>query len=293
MREVNRLRPEASVLVQGSHGARAKGTETRYRHGALLALFDARGKRLTDFEFSHLLGIGSGHLAYSTPQTAAERLPEDIAVTYSGLARYGLLQVDDDERKIGVLGRNGQRLTPPRYLCLHAIAPNAIWAVRADSCAPYRLPSMSWDITYQLTYGLIDSLGHEIIPFGSGPLSLADDARLLRRRNAPPRRPTSNATGKPWYPESSAVRYYRLNGQPAFVGEFTDATSFWQGRAIVRVGNRYGIIDTLGTWVTPLTDDNLRMRPRPAAQVHRDRLTDPLRLFDPLDAARKWWWQEM
>jgi hypothetical protein len=294
-REINRLRPNASVWIQGSHGQRAQGEETRYRYGGQLALFDAQGKRLTDFEFSHLLSIGAGHLAYSTPQTFDERWPEDVAVTYSGLDRYSALQIDGDERKVGLLNRTGQRLTPPRYLQLQAVAPNAIWAVRADSCAPYRLGSMTWDITFQLTYGLLDSLGHEILPFTLGPLSMADDAYLLRRRNAAPRRPPHLGAGgeMPRYPEGSTIRYYQLNGQPAFAGEFNDATSFWQGHAIVRVGTQYGIIDTSGAWILPLADNDLRKLPRTAAQVRRDRLTDPLRLFDPLDAQRKWWWQEM
>lgn len=69
-------------------------------------------------------------------------------------------------------------------------------------------------------------------------------------------------------------------GQPAFAGRFTQASGFWRGRALVRQGAQYGLIDTLGRWVLPPQAERLRFDNPTDAHYRQRELSDPRGLFD-------------
>lgn len=290
VQEINRLWPRVTVWRNGRCGERHQQETTQYLHRGRLALFDRRGRRLTRFRFTDLAEIGFGHLAYTGRESDEDSFAAYVATTHGGLGQPWVLDTGQHPRYFGLLDRRGRPRTKALYLKLQAVGPNAIWAVRADSCLPYQAPPTVWPITYQLTYGLLDSLGRVVLPFEPGPLSLADAAGLLRRRSHAPQPKNDYQATPPTYPAGTTTRYYRLDGQPAFTGQYTAAAPFWQGQAVVEAEGRYGLIDTQGRWLIPPGPADLRTRPRSDAQGLHDLATDPLNLFDPLDAYRAQWW---
>jgi hypothetical protein len=57
---------------------------------------------------------------------------------------------------------------------------------------------------------------------------------------------------------SNSVQLFAPVGKPRIPQVFASARGFWQGRAEVTLGERAGLIDTSGLWVTPLSYEVLR-----------------------------------
>lgn len=278
-RRLRWLLPRSSRMVlvpTCRHSFRVRQTQWHWRHQGRAALFDRRGRRLTPYAFYQLESVMAGLLSYDTLRPAGlER-----AVLASG---FHYLSAVRPYGASALLTSRGHRLGTGDYLRLVRIGPNAVWAVRA--------------LRGRLCYGVLDSLAREIIPFDSVSLSLPDEAGLLRRSSAPARGRTYeynkfvgniNPFGMPRrqganYPDTATVSYYRPDGRRAFPGRFTAADAFWQGRALVKIGQQYGVIDTAGCLVVPLAADQAALRlNHPLAEWNRADAADPLSLFSPL-----------
>lgn len=244
VREVNRLRPKKKVWRLHGHSERWRQRVIRYRHNARMALFDGRGRQLTGYRFRSLDAIGPNQLVYSIPVFGvdAERLTD--AIYRAGLPTLGVspfeVELYKQPRYYGLLNHTGIRLTAPRYLCLTIIGPNTLWAVKMEN--------------ERIAYSLIDTLGQVRSSFSPRPLSLPDEAGLLRRRSSPPVRKYSR-DGTVIYADTATVSFYYADGRPAFADRFSAAGAFVQGRALVRIGTQYGLIDLQGRWVATLTSD--------------------------------------
>jgi hypothetical protein len=271
VRQISRLRPTHLRWFQGRCGDRRQERVARYRHHGQVALYNAGGRRLTDFCFTELRTVGPNCLIYSTPKAAAQAQHDYYpAVRGSGIPQQWYLEVDQELGRYGLLDRAGRPRTEPRYTRLLQVGPNAVWAalVQRDT----------------LTYGLLDTLGRVVLPFAAGPLSLPDSAGLVRRRSAAPlpdqEYNSYDENDRTRYPAATTTRYYRLDGQPAFAGRFTQAGAFWDGQALVqRSDGQWGFLDLNGHWQpSPIAADRQAWRTNPAQRA-AEKATDPLELF--------------
>ena len=243
--------------------------DTRYIHHGWFALFDAQGSRLTEYKYGGLKQLLPQRLAY-WEWTDTEFSDEDAA-DLSGLPFHCRIGEDTNgpARRYGLLDRQGHEITPPLYVRMEAAGPNSLWVVAVEQ--------------NRLLYGLIDTLGHYLLPLSPRPLSLPDADGLLRRYSTAPLPAVESFSIEPQvhYPDTATVRYLRPDGRPAFAGRFTQADAFWQGRALVRQGQQYGLIDTLGRWVVPLQPNIPRQLSYPATSYYeQNKSTDPLHLFE-------------
>ncbi|MDO7873808.1 hypothetical protein Q5H93_03620 [Hymenobacter sp. ASUV-10] len=268
--KVNWLRPHRLVW-HSRDGISRQLAGTRYRYHGRMALFDARGHRLTDYRYRGMKQLLPQRLAYwqYTDSLYYDREAADSA----GLARNWLIGEGPDVMacRYGLLDRRGREITPPLFLRLEAAGPNSLWVVAVRQ--------------QRLHYGLIDTLGHYLLPLSPRPISLPDAAGLLRQLSqAPlPHGRFNNAT-KVRYPDSTTVQYLRPDGHPAFPGRFTRADAFWQGRALVQQGKQFGLLDSLGHWVLPPQREMLRYYRYAKAHHNQWDITDPLELFDCLSS---------
>lgn len=269
-RKVNWLRPKRLAWFQGRCGDRRQLPTTRYRHRGRQALFDERGRRLTEHQYYDIQPLTPGLLTYDS-RGGADHWEDNEACRNAGLPDQWALQQNNYNHRYGLLTPNGQELTPGDFLSIRPLARGLFWVV-----APRQ---------QTLHYGVIDSLGRYVVPLAPEPLSTADAAGLLRRRSVVPlpRKSSFSYDDPAAYPDTATVSYLRPDGQPAFPGRFQQAGAFWQGRALVRQNDRFGIIDTLGRWVLPPQDDELRYYNRPTPQVESARAADPLKLFNFFD----------
>ncbi len=267
--KVNWLFPHRMVWANGRCGDRRQVRYVRYRHKGREALFDARGRRLTDYRYAGMKRLLPLHIAYwhRTP----DRYEDDQAADSSGLPRGYELREDFNgpARRYGLLDRQGREITPPLYARMAAVGPNSLWVVAVQQ--------------NRLHYGLIDTLGHYLLPLSPQPISLPDAAGLLRRASSAPLfvDESFREYGSPArYPDTATVQYLWSDGRPAFAGRFTRADAFWQGRALVQQANRFGLLDTLGRWILLPQPEKLRHFLYSTPLHNQWDITDPLELFD-------------
>ena len=245
-RRVDGLRPRRLVTVTGD-GMRRQVEDTRYLHDGHFALFDAQGKQLTQHRYSGMRPLLPRRLAYS--QRIGNGYLDREIVDSSGVSQSWQLtnsNYDGATPRYGLLDRQGHEITPPLYFRIEAVGLNSLWVVAIRQ--------------NRLHYGLIDTMGRAVLPLSPCPISLPDAAGLLRQYSHAPL-PTLDPYGDSYsparYPDSATVRYLRPDGRPAFAGRFTQADAFWQGRALVRQGQQYGLLDAQGRWVLPLQPEQL------------------------------------
>ena len=266
--KVNWLFPHR-LVTGGRDGISRKIETSRYRHSGRFALFDARGRRLTDYYYSGMKHLLPNQLAYW--HWTSDKFEDEQAADSSGLPRGYDLREDFNgpARRYGLIDWHGHEITPPLYVRMETAGPNSLWVVAVEQ--------------NRLQYGLIDTLGHYLLPLSPRPLSLPDAAGLLRRYSTAPLPAVESFSIDPQvrYPDTATVQYLHPNGRPAFAGHFAQANAFWQGQALVRQGNLYGLLDTLGRWVVPPQPDVPRQLSYPANSYHeQNKLTDPLQLFE-------------
>lgn len=157
-------------------------------------------------------------------------------------------------RRYGLLDGRGRRITPPRFLQL-ARQPgprDLYWAQELSGAG-------------EVLYGIVDSAGHYTIPAQPNILSGVDTegfvAEVLR---------------------GERVRLRRADGRrTAFdTVSYEGAAPFWRGRAIVKQGGRYGLLDTAGRWNIPPVYESLTYYT--SAPLHASRnlgVTDPVTIF--------------
>lgn len=269
VRHLNWLRPRRLVEVNGGCGYQALEEERRYRHGGRQALFDGQGRRLTGYRYAGALVVLPRRLAYW--HWSDSLYYDQSAADSSGLPLQWLIAeaTNGPARRYGLLDLQGRELTPPLFARLQAVGPNALWVVAVRHGRLY--------------YGLLDTLGRYHLPLSPRPLSLPDAAGLLRYRSTPPHRLThrrSYSSNDTQYPDTATVQYLRPDGRPAFAGRFSQAGPFWQGRALVRQGHNYGLIDTLGRWVLPPQPEELSYYAFDGRHHAQQEATDPLKIFD-------------
>lgn len=87
-------------------------------------------------------------------------------------------------------------------------------------------------------------------------------------------------------PDAAAqLRYLPPPGQPPITLRFDDGGSFLRGRARVRLGQRQGLIDSLGRWVTPLAYERLLALPTLHSEPNEVGESGP---YDPPGDADRW-----
>ena len=259
--KVNWLRPTYRAWFQGHCGDRGQRVVRRYRHQGRDALFDERGRRLTPYRYHIIQPLQPRLLLYQD----ADHIADIYAYRQAGLPASAW----PNGTQWGLLTANGQPLTPADFFHIWPLGHGTFWVVAQRQGT--------------LHYGIIDTLGRFRVPLAAEPLSLADDAGLLRRRSAPPVPSEQNAAFKvrATYPDTATISYLRPDGRPAFPGRFEQASAFWRGRALVRQHGHYGIIDTLGRWVLPPQPGELSYYYRSGQSDAED--ADPLLLFDEFD----------
>jgi|GEM_PF-3766441 len=275
--KVNWLRPTRQVLRNGRCGDRFEDTDTRYRHKGQFALFDATGRRLTDYRYAGMRRVLPQRLAYW--RYTDTQYEDERAADSSGLPRGYDLREDFNgpARRYGLLDQRGREITPPLYVRLEAVGSNSLWVVAVQQ--------------NRLHYGLLDTLGHYLLPLSPRPLSLPDAAGLLRYRSSAPLAATTPVGGyepEQHYPDTATVQYLRPDGRPAFAGRFERAEAFWQGRALVQQHGLYGLLDTLGRWVLPPQVEELSYYRYTSAHQDQCKRTDPLSLFDHFGHEHHW-----
>ena len=149
----------------------------------------------------------------------------------------GLAVVTQYERKrhsyaCGLLDRQGHEVLPVRYAYVSAFCQGgAVVGVgqRKDSRQPDTL-----------RYGIVDGLGHWVLPPQADQLSNPDAAGLVRRRHVRA-------------PADTLIEFLTMRGQPAFKTklELREASAFWQGKAWARTDAGTGLLDPQGRWVVP------------------------------------------
>lgn len=274
--QVNWLRP-ARLVAGGHDGIYRLAEDTRYRHRGRQALFDARGRRLTGYRYAGARVLLPRRLAYW--HWVDSTYYDEHAVDSSGVPQWWRIneETNGPARRYGLLDLQGREVTPPLFVRLEVVGPNSFWVV-AVRCG-------------RLHYGLIDTLGRYHLPLSPRPLSLPDAAGLLRRRSTAPTpypEPHYLDAKEATYPDTATVQYLRPDGRPAFPGRFSGADAFWQGRALVRQGNQYGLLDTLGRWVLPPQPARLSYFAYTAAHHEQWEATDPLDLFDHFDGQTRY-----
>lgn len=276
-RQLRRLLPRTTRTVRlkvRREVQRVERTTWHWRHDRRVALFDHRRRRLTPYRFNRVWRIAAGLLCYDT--VAADPNSAQRAALASGVPSYVAADISPrDTSAYGLLTPRGQRLGPADYIRLVCIGPNAVWALRVRRARLY--------------HGVIDTLARESIPFDSTALILPDVAGLLRRRSPTPRTRYTLLGPQQLEADTSTVSYHHLDGRRAFAGRFAEAGPFREGRAVVKVGARYGIIDTTGHWLLPLVAE-LRALGLTSTELRRGGETDPLRLFEPTDPERRYDW---
>jgi len=131
-----------------------------------------------------------------------------------------------------------------------------------------------------LRYGIINTKGKFQFPLQANWLSAPDEAGLVRTETltyesftASPdsvqqQRERYRRLGLRWQPPTpepiaAQFQYLTTTGQPAFAGTgFDDAGPFVQRRAWVRQGERAGLINPAGAWITPEAYYSLTAAPR-------------------------------
>lgn len=277
--KVNWLRPTRQVWRHGRCGDQFEDTDTRYQHEGQFALFNAKGHRLTDYRYSGMKRLLPQRLAYWHWSAGKYDYYEDQkAADSSGMPRgYDLREdINGPARRYGLLDRNGRELTPPLFVRMQAAGPNSLWVVAVRGG--------------RLHYGLIDTLGHDQLPLRPEPISLPDAAGLLRRYSTAPLPAVKSPETfqlELRYPDTASVQYLHADGRLAFAGRYAQAGAFWQGRALVKQGAAYGIIDSLGRWVLRPQPDRLRYYGFGNAHHNLLETVDPLELFAPFSAGQR------
>ncbi|MGI4870333.1 MAG: WG repeat-containing protein [Janthinobacterium lividum] len=275
VREINSQHPQELVWVHRGCYGRSQEKITRYRHEGRLALFDASGRRLTDYRYGGVKPLLPRRLAYWHENDSL--FWDDHAADSSGVPqrRYFSEDINGPARRYGLLDRQGREIIPPLYARLEVVGPNSLWVVAVRGG--------------RLHYGLLDTLGHYRLPLSPRPLSLPDAAGLLRRYSAAPRMGAESLytfSPEPQYPDTATVQYLRADGQPAFAGRYAQAGPFWRGRALAKYQDQYGLLDTLGRWVLPPQPARLDYYALEYGQRGSQDKTDLLELFRPFSRER-------
>ncbi|WP_022821644.1 WG repeat-containing protein [Hymenobacter norwichensis] len=171
---------------------------------------------------------------YALLNGAGQRL---TAFRYDWLEHFrngrALLQRDG---RIGYLDRQGREAIGPRYADVYGEKFAGDLAATAER-------EFSWGVVQvlddSLRRGVIDTTGRVVVPFRRWlALSEPDGAGFMRAQGR-------TAAG------DTLTQFFRPDGRPAFRATFTAATDFWQGRAVVRRGRFYGLINRRGQLVVP------------------------------------------
>lgn len=164
--------------------------------------------------------------------------------------RYDWLDAFYDNRalferagRIGYLDQQGREVIPPRYQDVYADDfPDSLAGPGASREFDQGVAGVIDD---SLRTSLIDTTGRPIVPFRHWlALSGPDEAGYCHTQYR-------TATG------DTITQFVRPDGRLAFRRTFPDATNFWQGRAVVRRGRKFGLIDRRGRLIVPCKYDKL------------------------------------
>ena len=179
--------------------------------------------------------------------------------------------------RIGYLDRQGREAVPPRYANVYAADFAGNLASTADREFQRGVVQVIGD---SMRRGVIDTTGRVVVPLRHW-LDLAgpDAAGFIRAQ-------WRTATG------DTLTQFYRPDGRPAFRSTFTAATDFWQGRAVVRRGRFYGLINRRGRLVVPCKYEALYF-PEPRTNLYfgepepiavQNRLCEFVSSYSPVEA---------
>jgi hypothetical protein len=132
---------------------------------------------------------------------------------------------------------------PPQFVYLDTTGRQLINAV-FDLAEPFRYGRALVGKGERM--GVIDRKGDFVVPLGKHWVSGTDREGYVALE--------VGGDGKTPGP----VQLLAPPGKPAISQLFADVQGFWQGRAEVRLGERAGLIDAAGRWVTPLPYEILR-----------------------------------